>query len=95
MLVYIDARLIIQVIVNIINNAIKYTEAGSTILIRVKKLEHVAQVDIIDNGPGIKDVNKEHIFEMFYTGEKQNDSTGRSLGLGITLPLSEVKINGE
>lgn len=123
MLVYIDARLIIQVIVNIINNAIKYTEAGSTILIRVKKLEHVAQVDIIDNGPGIKDVNKEHIFEMFYTGEKQNDSTGRSLGLGLalcksiieahhgeigiydaephgcdfrfTLPLSEVKINGE
>lgn len=123
MLVYIDTRLIIQVIVNIINNAIKYTEAGSTILIRVKKLEHVAQVDIIDNGPGIKDVNKEHIFEMFYTGEKQNDSTGRSLGLGLalcksiieahhgeigiydaephgcdfrfTLPLSEVKINGE
>ena len=64
-----DVRLIIQVLVNLIDNAVKYTPAGSTIYIHAVKKSAEAQISVTDNGPGIPDPIKPHIFEMFYTGK--------------------------
>lgn len=66
-----DVRLIIQVLVNLIDNAVKYTPAGSTIYIHAVKKSAEAQISVTDNGPGIPDPIKPHIFEMFYTGKTQ------------------------
>ena len=77
-----DVRLIIQVLVNLIDNAIKYTPAGSVICIRGTKTDGKAQISVEDNGPGIPEEMKQHIFEMFYTGKTTVADSHRSLGLG-------------
>lgn len=93
LLVKIDARLIMQVIINIVDNAVKYTPDGSDIVIRSYREGKYAVVSIADNGPGISDSAKPHIFDMFYTAEKVVDSR-RSLGLGLALCKSIITAHG-
>lgn len=93
-LVHVDARLIMQVIINIVNNAIHYTPPGSLIEISAEKKEKMAVITVSDNGDGISDAMKPHIFEMFYTGEKSSDCSGRSLGLGLALCRSVIEAHG-
>ncbi|MEG1831628.1 MAG: sensor histidine kinase KdpD, partial [Raoultibacter sp.] len=118
-----DARLIMQVIINLVNNAITYTEEGSSIVISAARvtgekgaaqpateqgapgsagrLAHSAaaglvRIAVTDNGPGIPDATKAHIFDMFYNGAttgKSGDSR-RGLGLGLALCRSIVRVHG-
>ena len=92
LLVKIDARLIMQVIVSIMDNAIKYTQPGSNIDIRTFKQGKYAVVTISDNGPGISDGAKPHIFDMFYTSENVAESKKR-LGLGLALCRSIISVH--
>ena len=89
-LVKMDTRLIIQVIINLIDNAIKYTPKGSHILIHIFKQKHEVCIDVQDDGPGISDEMKPHIFDMFYTGNMKVADSRRSLGLGLALCKSIV-----
>lgn len=86
-----DVRLIIQVLVNLIDNAIKYTPAGSVICIRGTTTDGKAQISVEDNGPGIPEEMKQHIFEMFYTGKTTVADSHRSLGLGLALCHSIIE----
>ena len=86
-----DVRLIIQVLVNLIDNAIKYTPSGSVICIRGIKKDGKAQISVEDNGPGIPEEMKPHIFEMFYTGKTTVMDSHRSLGLGLALCYSIIE----
>lgn len=93
-LVRADARLIVHVLINIIDNAIKYTPDGSTIHIETKKQGKFLRFSIIDNGPGIPDEIKPHIFDMFFTGSEKVVDSRRSLGLGLSLCKSIVSAHG-
>ena len=86
-----DVRLIIQVLVNLVDNAIKYTPPGSVICIRGIKIDGKAQISVEDNGPGIPEEMKPHIFEMFYTGKTTVLDSHRSLGLGLALCHSIIE----
>ena len=92
-LAHMDVRLIIQVIVNLVDNAIKYTPQGSTICIRGMKIGDKAQISVEDNGPGISDEMKDHIFEMFYTGKNTIADSHRILGLGLALCHSIIEVH--
>ena len=89
-----DARLITQVIINLINNAVKNTQIGSEIRIVSEEADHFIYVHVEDNGPGIPDDRKPHIFEMFYTGENLVSDGRRGLGLGLALCKSIVEAHG-
>lgn len=89
-----DARLIIQVIINIVDNAIKYTPAGSEIRITAEKKENTVSVRISDNGAGIPNSIKPRVFEMFFTGESTIADNRRSLGLGLSLCKSIINAHG-
>lgn len=89
-----DVRLIIQVIINIVNNAIKYTPEGSTITLLAKKNGQLVEISIADDGPGISDEAKEHLFDMFYTAQTTNADSRRGLGLGLSLCKSIVEAHG-
>lgn len=89
-----DARLIVQVIINIVDNAIKYTPKGSEIRIVTKKEGKRAIISIADDGPGISDENKKHVFDMFFSGSKKIADSRRSLGLGLALCKSIVNSHG-
>ena len=86
-----DVRLIMQVLVNLVDNAIKYTPPGSVICIRGTKTDGKAQISVEDNGPGIPEEMKTHIFEMFYTGKTTVADSHRSLGLGLALCHSIIE----
>lgn len=94
MLVQIDARLIMQVIINIVDNAVKYTPAGSEIKITAEKKHNAVTVSIADNGDGIPDKIKPRVFEMFFTGENKTPDSRRSLGLGLSLCKSIINLHG-
>ena len=74
-----------------IDNAIKYTPTGSVICIRGIKKDGKAQINVEDNGPGISEEMKPHIFEMFYTGKTTVADSQRSLGLGLALCHSIIE----
>ena len=94
LLAQMDSRLIIQVIINIVDNAIKYTQSGSTIVIKTKKIKNLAEISISDNGNGIPDSNKKHIFDMFFCGANKIADSHRSLGLGLSLCKSIIDAHG-
>ena len=85
LLVRVDAGLIMQVLINLVNNAVKYTPAGSNIRITAIQRGNAAEICVSDNGPGIPDELKERVFEMFFTGGNPIGDSRRSLGLGLTL----------
>ena len=85
LLVRVDAGLIMQVLINLVNNAVKYTPVGSNIRITAIPRENMAEICVSDNGPGIPDELKERVFEMFFTGSNPIGDSRRSLGLGLTL----------
>jgi len=94
LLAYMDSRLIVQVIINIIDNAIKYTPCGSTIKLTVSKKNDMIYTSIADNGPGIPDKLKSNVFEMFFTGDNKIADNRRSLGLGLALCKSIINAHG-
>ncbi|MBQ2802629.1 MAG: DUF4118 domain-containing protein, partial [Lachnospiraceae bacterium] len=93
-LVKVDARMVMQVIINIVDNAVKYTHKGSRIVITFWKQEGKAVVRIADNGEGISDEIKPYVFEMFYSGAKSIADSRRSLGLGLCLCKSIIMAHG-
>ena len=96
LLVRVDAGLIMQVLINLVNNAVKYTPAGSNIRITAIPRENMAEICVSDNGPGIPDELKERVFEMFFTGGNPIGDSRRSLGLGLTLCQAIIHAhNGE
>ena len=94
LLVRADARLISQVLVNLLNNAIKYTPENSTIRIAARQEGNKVLVSVSDDGPGVPDSEKEKIFDMFYTGSNGISDGRRSLGFGLALCKTIVQAHG-
>ena len=94
LLVKMDPRLIMQVLINLINNAVKNTPAGSHISIESRRAGSEAEVVVRDDGPGIPDDVKPHVFEMFYTGQNKVADGRRGLGLGLALCKAIVESHG-
>lgn len=94
LLVDVDGRLIVQVLINLINNAIQYTPPGSVIQISSVNMGDCVKVTVSDNGPGIPDSEKDSVFTMFYSGSQKVKDSKRSLGLGLALCRSIVRAHG-
>lgn len=93
-LAQIDVKLIVQVVINLVDNAIKYTPPGSCIEIHTEQRDKWVVVSVADNGPGIPDAQKQRIFDMFYSGANKVADSRRSLGLGLSLCKSIVTAHG-
>lgn len=89
-----DARLIVQVLINLIDNAIKYTPKDSPIAITVSKSNGEVLVEIADQGLGIPDETKPRVFDMFYTAQTKIADSRRSLGLGLALCKAIISAHG-
>ncbi|WP_410768829.1 DUF4118 domain-containing protein [Fontibacillus sp. BL9] len=89
-----DTRLIVQVLINLVDNAIKYTHTGSHITISAKRDKHMVVVEVSDDGPGIAEDTKARLFDMFYTANNVRGDGHRGLGLGLSLCKSIVNAHG-
>lgn len=94
LLAVMDARLIIQVVINLVDNAVKYTPTGSEIRISAEKTNGFVKVSVSDNGRGIPDNEKKKVFDMFYTGNNKIADSRRSLGIGLNLCRSIINAHG-
>ncbi|MGE7090822.1 DUF4118 domain-containing protein [Lysinibacillus sp. NPDC048646] len=94
LLALMDGRLIIQVLINIIDNALTYTSPDSEITLLAKEKGEAVHFSITDNGPGIDDSLKETLFEPFVTGKVQRSDSRRGLGLGLALCQTILKLHG-
>ena len=89
-----DSRLIVQVLVNLIGNALKYTPPGSAIRLSAKRKGAEAVISVADDGPGLSPEEKEKVFDMFYVGDNRRASGRKSLGLGLALCRTIVNTHG-
>ena len=89
-----DGRLIMQVIINLIENAQKYTPDGSKIAIDAHRSGKNIIIRVADNGNGIDDKLKETIFNMFFTTDEKAADSNRSMGMGLALCKAIVNAHG-
>jgi two-component system phosphate regulon sensor histidine kinase PhoR len=86
-----DAKALDQVLVNLIDNAIKYTPSGSHVWIDVHPRGERVRIEVRDDGPGIAPRNRERVFERFYRVDpgRSRELGGTGLGLSIVKHLIE------
>lgn len=85
-----DEHRLEQVWMNVISNAIKYTEDGGLIIIRVKKYAKEVEVRVEDTGVGMSKEVISHIFERFYREDKSRSIEGNGLGLSIVKTIIDL-----
>jgi two-component system sensor histidine kinase KdpD len=86
-LVYADEVLLGQVFVNLLENAHKYTPAGSNIELSARETEEGVEVAVRDHGPGFAEGEQEHLFEKFYRSRR-----GRTRGAGLGLAICKAVV---
>ena len=93
-LIPMDARLITQVLVNLLDNAVRHTPDGKEISVSLQLLDGRAQFSVADRGSGIPEDALQKIFQMFYTTAKNETSGKRGIGLGLSICQSIVEAHG-
>lgn len=85
-----DAALIVRVLINLLENAGKYTPAQTSITIDARVTGTMMQVSVNDSGPGIPSTRLESIFEKFTRGDEESATPGVGLGLAICRSIVEA-----
>lgn len=89
-----DPERIKQVVVNLLDNAIKYTPRSGEIGLSVKEENHKAVLEISDNGIGIAAAELSHVFERFYRTDKVRSRELGGAGLGLSIVRSIIQAHG-
>ncbi len=89
---YVNANdeLLKEVWINLLDNAVKFSPENGNIEISVKKDDGYLSITVSDEGPGISDEAKKHVFEKFYQGENSHSVKGNGLGLSIAGRIVEL-----
>ncbi len=87
--VHAEAEGLRQIVGNLLDNALKYTQSGGSVRVVLRREEDDALLEVIDSGIGIEPRDQEHIFERFYRADKarSRDFGGTGLGLSIVKHL--------
>ncbi len=86
-----DAKALDQVLVNLIDNAVKYGAAPGTVTIAARAEGAVVRIEVIDDGPGLEPAHQKRVFERFYRADssRSREAGGTGLGLAIVKHLIE------
>jgi signal transduction histidine kinase len=82
--------LLAQAIGNLLDNAIKYTPEGGSILLRVERLENTTEVMVCDSGTGIPESERQHVLERFVRLENSRHTQGNGLGLSLVKAVAHL-----
>lgn len=93
-LLWLDGFLLEQVLVNLLENAVRYTPPGTKIAISAHATDNAAYIEVADNGPGVPPGSEEKIFEKFYRGTLAAPDGRRGIGLGLAICRAIVQAHG-
>lgn len=82
-----DASRLQQIAINLIANAVKFTPAGGTIAVRTRATGSAAELEVVDDGPGIPEPDLPHVFERFWRGANGDKASGSGIGLAVVAEL--------
>jgi two-component system sensor histidine kinase KdpD len=91
LLVPMDGTLIEQVLINLLENAVKHSPEDSTIEVEVKKNGNFAVFEVIDYGEGIAEQDLPYLFEGYISNEKYSSDSTRGMGVGLSICMSIIK----
>ncbi|MCS0629491.1 ATP-binding protein [Telluria mixta] len=89
-----DAKRLVQILANLLNNAAKYTQEGGRLRLAAKVLGNEVAVDVVDNGIGMAPELVARAFDLFAQAERTSDRASGGLGLGLALVRSLVELHG-
>lgn len=92
--VFMDAKLIGRVLINLTSNALRFTPSGGTVSLHANRIGKKVQVYVNDNGDGIKTEDLPFIFENFYRSEKSRSRQTGGSGLGLAIARGIVEAHG-
>ena len=92
--IYIDQKRIHQLIVLLVDNAMKYSEAGATVAIAASIEKRKFVLTVADTGRGISDEAKKHVFDRFYREDKTGSRETGGTGLGLSIAEWIVRAHG-
>lgn len=87
-----DRDLLFQAFANLLDNAVKFTPNGGQVEVGLYRNSHTIRVEISDTGIGVKEEEKDKIFDRFYRGDSSRNSSGT--GLGLSLVGAVIKLHG-
>ncbi|NUM87756.1 MAG: hypothetical protein HUU37_00995 [Bdellovibrionales bacterium] len=91
--ILIDPTLVVQVLTNIIDNAIKYSPAGSVVTVSSREVGDRVEIEVADNGPGMTDRELRHLFTKFYRGGRGLNDETKGTGLGLYLSKYFIELH--
>ena len=89
-----DEQRLLQVLVNLLANAIKFTPTGKQVTLSAGTGYDCVRIDVIDQGSGIQAEMMDHIFERFFQLNTDGDRTERGTGLGLAICKALVELHG-
>ena len=92
--VWADRELLRLALLNLVDNAIRYSPEGLSILLRVRRNEKNTVVEVIDEGPGIAREHQQKIFERFYRIDRARSRTSGGAGLGLSITRWAIERQG-
>ncbi len=85
--VWLDVTMADQILLNLLENALRYAPPGSEIVVGARPVDGRVELRVVDHGPGVPPDARERIFEEFQSAETRPDRTGTGLGLAIVRAL--------
>ncbi len=92
--IHADYERLTQVVGNILSNAARYVPAGGHVEITAQAMQNGVEVTIADNGPGVPDTDRRHIFERFWRGDPSRSRTTGGSGLGLAIARHIILAHG-
>jgi signal transduction histidine kinase len=89
-----DARRLMQVVQNLLQNALKYSPSGGVVTVRVERRDASACVVVSDQGVGIPESALPHLFQQFYRAENVEGSRFQGMGIGLYVVKELVTLHG-
>lgn len=88
-----DEQRLKQTLTILLDNALRYTPEGGSVLLKAERRGRGIRIQVIDTGPGIADDHKAHVFDRFYREDKSR--TGKEhYGLGLSIAWELVRLHG-
>jgi heavy metal sensor kinase len=89
-----DRLILRQALMNLVDNAIKYSPVGETVLVAVARGKGASVIEVIDHGPGIPPEHQSKVFERFYRVDKARSQQSGGAGLGLSIVQWAIEAHG-